>query len=121
MIEKPFSRRMRFMAALVLLAALVAACAGNPADNALAEEHSRNGTQIAVLRVTATVQSARLQTTLEFSQTQVAFAATQSQFLKATLVATGFDQSQLDAFQRDVSEGRILLPTPTLRPENTQA
>lgn len=102
-----------------LLCLLLAACGVNQADEALAAEHSRAGTQMAAFRATATVQSARLQTTLDFAQTQVAFAATQSQFLKATLVATGFSQAELNAFQRDVSAGRIILPTPTPRPQNT--
>ncbi|MCU0512814.1 MAG: hypothetical protein MUE40_09615 [Anaerolineae bacterium] len=106
---------------LFLLLWLAGCTAASDEPLRIATEHSRAGTQMVALRTTATVSYARLITTMDFSQTQVAFAATQSQFLKATLAATGFAMADLEAFQQAVSEGRIVLPTATPVPQSTAA
>lgn len=79
------------------------------------------GTQVADLRITASVQAARAQTTLDFMQTRAAFAAIQSNLLESTLAAGGIDESYLKT-QRALILGSSLTPstTPTLAPEETQ-
>lgn len=90
----------------VLLLSLVclmslSACEGTGVDGDLRAEHAIAGTQFSALELTATLQRARLQTTLDYSSTRVSFAATQSQFLKATLISAGTPPAVLEEFQRN--------------------
>lgn len=114
MMRRPFT-------ALFTLAimAVLAACAPISADANLAADHEIASTAIQAARITATVNAARLETTLSYSGTRVAFAATQSQFLKATLSGRGTDIAVLEAFQERVQRGEIALPTATARANAT--
>ncbi len=104
---------------LFCLLLLCSACNGNTADNAIATQHSVASTGLFVAQATTTVLAARLETTLDYVSTRVSFAATQSQFLKATLVQAGTPIDYLEAYQRSVFTGAIVLPTATARPQAT--
>jgi hypothetical protein len=95
---------------LVGLSILVG-CTDNREREALEANHAAVGTQVADLRVSATIQAARAQTTLDFVQTRAAAAATQSQFLEATMIATGFAPESLADFRE-----RLLVQRPTATP-----
>ncbi|MCA9891689.1 MAG: hypothetical protein KC615_01825 [Anaerolineae bacterium] len=96
----------------------LSACGPNPADQTLAAEYYQSGTIIADMRMTGTVQVARMQTTLDFANTRVAHAALQSQSLQSTMIAMGFDPNTLNQFQADVVGGSIVLPSPTPNTSN---
>lgn len=106
---------------LFLLVWVCSACSSNGTDDLVATQHSIASTNVAVALASATVQAARLETTLDYVSTRVSFAATQSQFLKATLVEAGTPIDYLEAYQRSVLQGDIVLPTPTARPQATAA
>lgn len=117
---KKFSQHLNLKRCIIgllcgLASLLLSACAAGEAQQTLAANHASAGTQVADLRITTTVQGARLRTTLDYVQTEVGFAATQSQFLKSTLVARGTDQAYLDAFQRQMI-GDVALALPTSVP-----
>ncbi|MCS6835970.1 MAG: hypothetical protein NZ750_08135 [Anaerolineae bacterium] len=100
-----------------LLALLLALTACVPqADPELETQAAFIGTQRAQLEASATVQTARLQTTLDYSGTRVSAAATQSQLLKATLIAMGTPPADLEAFQRQFMESR-----PSSTPDTAQS
>lgn len=106
---------------LITIILLTSACESSGANLTLAANHSSAGTRVANLRVTASVQAARAETTLDFMGTRAALGATQSNFLEATLIATGISADAL-ATQRQIVLGNspTPLPTPTLRPEETR-
>ena len=81
----------------------------------LEANHALAGTQLSNLQVTASVQAARAETTLDFMGTRSALAATQSIFLEETLIATGFPPAGL-ATQRQLSLGSSPTPLPTFTP-----
>lgn len=87
---------------LLLLGGVLAACGTQEEADRLVDEHERASTQMSALYATSTVGAARMRTTLEYAETRVSAAATQSQLLKATLVAMGTPFEYLDAFQRQV-------------------
>jgi len=96
---------------LLLSLLLLTACAASEDRSELLTQAAFVGRQRAELASTATVQTARLQTTLDYSGTRVGLAATQSQLLKSTLAALGTPMDVLDAFQRDFI-GTIPTPAP---------
>lgn len=96
---------------LVMLMSL-AACATTNDDSALATNHAIAGTQVAYVRLTASVQAARAETTLEYLSTRAVVAATHSRFLEATLITTGIPADTL-ATQRQVILGNSPTPQPT--------
>lgn len=117
-----YPQRSRFLSHYLIFMLLIfclIGCAGNSAQSTLQVEHLVRSTQAAELRITGTVQAARLQITVDYASTRLALAATQSQFIKATLVEYGTPQQALDDFQRSVSSGDIDLPTFTPRPDAT--
>ena len=101
---------MKLLRHLLALLLISAACTPE-SDPELGTQAALIGTQRAELEASATIQAARLQTTLDYSSTRVGLAATQSQLLKATLVAMGTAPAELDDFQRRFMESR---PSPAL-------
>lgn len=99
-----------------LLLMVISGCAGGSAGSQLVSDHEFASTQIADLRITTTVQKARIQTTVDFVETRVAQVATQSQFLKATLVQRGTPMADLIQFQEQVMEQPVII-----EPASTQA
>jgi hypothetical protein len=105
---------MKLLTVLTLIVALLfTGCVDNSTQLTLAFNHAQVGTQVADLSLTATVQVARARTTLDFITTRSAAAATQSQFLESTLVATGFAPESLANFRQQQIQER---PTPTITP-----
>jgi hypothetical protein len=105
---------MKFLPILSLIVALLfTGCVDNSAQLTLAVNHAQVGTQVADLSLSATIQVARARTTLDFITTRSAAAATQSQFLESTLVATGFAPDALANFRQQQIQER---PTPTITP-----
>ncbi|MAU13154.1 MAG: hypothetical protein CL607_25275 [Anaerolineaceae bacterium] len=107
------TRQALLLLTIVIGATVMSACVPNTADQTLAAEYYQSGTLIVDMRMTGTVQVARMQTTLDFASTRVAFAGQQSRSLQSTMVAMGFDQSSIDQFQQDVTGGSVVLPSPT--------
>lgn len=107
---------------ITLILGFLSACASTEGALTLEANHALAGTQVADLRITASVQAARAETTLDFMGTRASLGATQSVFLEETLVATGFAPDAI-ATRRQVILGSTPtpLPTETLRPEETQA
>ncbi|MEO0596281.1 MAG: hypothetical protein AAF126_09250 [Chloroflexota bacterium] len=99
---------------LIIMALISTGCAETGTALTLEANHAAAGTQVADIRLTATVQSARARTTLDFISTRSSLAATQSVFLEETLVATGFVPEAL-ATQRE----QVLGSTPTPPPSST--
>jgi hypothetical protein len=108
-----------FLSGLLLLT--LAACSSNDQFHTLEANHALAGTQLADLRLTATVQAARALITVDAMQTRAALAATQSNFLESTLIATGFS-TEMIATQRMLILGSspTPLPSPTLDPESSE-
>jgi hypothetical protein len=105
---------------LGLLLLNLAACGANDEFQNLEANHAQAGTQLADLRITATVQAARALITVDAMQTRAALAATQGGFLEATLRATGFP-SELIATQRQLILGSSPTPIPaTINPESSE-
>jgi len=98
---------------LLIVLMLLAACSNTSAEMTLAANYAQSSTQISELRETATVQTARLRTTLDYSETRVALVATQSQFLKSTLAARGTPIEELNAFQRQMMGDMASISTST--------
>lgn len=100
---------------------LLTACGTDNSLQILETNHALAGTQVANLRVTASVQAARAQTTLDFMQTRPAFAAIQSVALESTLEADGTDTSYIQT-QRALILGSSPTPsiTPTFAAEETE-
>lgn len=103
------------LTALWIIAAIIVGCTDNSAQLTLEANHAQVSTQVDALRVSATVQSARARTTIDFIETRSAAAATQSQFLEATLIATGFAPELLASFrERQLEAPPTATVTPTL-------
>lgn len=90
---------------------LLAGCVDNGEERELRANHAVISTQIADLRMTATVQTARIAITTDYLGTEVSIRATQSQFLQATLVERGTPENLIAAFRREVLEN--FAPPPT--------
>ena len=109
---------------LSLIATLIfVGCTDNAAQLTLEANHAQVGTQVADLRLEATIQAARARTTVDFIATRSSAAATQSQFLEATLIATGFPPQLLADFHQQQLQARstaTLTPTLDASPEATQ-
>lgn len=103
------------------LLCLLTACAEGGEALTLEANYLDASTQIADIRLTATVQAARARTTLDFIGTRSSLSATESVFLEETLVATGFLPDAL-ATQREVVLGSTPtpMPSPTAAAEATQ-
>ncbi len=99
---------------LFILVFILAACGTNEARLTLEANHVAAGTQVADLRLTATVQEARARTTVDAIQTDAALAATQSQFLEATLVALDMPEESVATFR-----AQALVSQPTAQPTNS--
>lgn len=115
---KKFFGRIKIMKSLLLLSILtliLSACATTESSLTLEANYALAGTQVADLRITASVQSARAETTLDFMGTRASLGATQSSHLESTLVATGFSPDGL-ATQRQMILGSTATPRPTLPP-----
>ncbi|QPC84778.1 hypothetical protein G4Y79_10505 [Phototrophicus methaneseepsis] len=97
----------------ILLTLALGACGAGTADQTLVADYNNSSTLIADMRMTGTVHAARLQTTLDYSGTRVALAATQSIFLKGTLQALGYDINELNALQEAAMNGSVQFPTAT--------
>lgn len=106
---------MKRLSLLFTLIFILSACVNNEASLTLEANHGLAGTSLADLRVTASVQAARAETTLDFMGTRSSLAATQSIFLEETLIATGFAPDRL-ATQRQLSLGSSPTPLPTFTP-----
>lgn len=91
---------------------VLSACGASEQDRLLMTQHAQAGTQVVVLASTATRQSARAQTTLDYSATQASLVATQSQFLQATLVQRGFSQESLNALRQSFAVQVLPSATP---------
>ena len=103
---------------LILLALFIAACTSGD-DDSLATNHALAGTQVADLRVTASVQAARAQTTVDFWGTRSSSAIRQSNAFQSTLAAAGTPTEFLATNQaRYISvrptETLTLTPSPTI-------
>jgi hypothetical protein len=112
-----------FSTTLLFIGILLVGCTDNSAQNTLEANHLQVSTQVAELRLEATIQAARAQTTLDFIATRSSAAATQSQFLEATLIATGVAPASLADFRQRQFNAQLntnLPPTSTLliRAEN---
>lgn len=105
---------MKLLAIFLLL--LLAACSNNEALQTLENNHAIAGTQVVELQVSATVLAARGQTTLEFNQTAAALAATQSQYLEATLIQEGVVPESI-ATERSRILGGDFVPQPNTTSE----
>jgi hypothetical protein len=105
-------KKQYIISALVLLLLSITGCTGISAQQTLVADHALVGTQVSELAMTSTVERARLQITLDYVNTQPALLATQSQFLKATLVGNGTPLASLNDYQATViQQPRIALPT----------
>jgi hypothetical protein len=91
---------------------LASACATATPDSALATQHSLAGTQLAELSASATVERARIQTTLDYSATRVSLAATQGSFFQLTLVAQGTPVEVMQTFQAQAFQGFATVASP---------
>ncbi|MGJ3239654.1 MAG: hypothetical protein ACFE0Q_13170 [Anaerolineae bacterium] len=98
-----------------ILLMMLSACADAGVSLTAEANYLMASTQITDLRITATVQSARAATTLDFLGTRGAVEATRSIFLEETLVATGFAPDTL-ATQRQAILGSSPTPTTTNTP-----
>jgi hypothetical protein len=106
---------------LSLLLFSLAACGSNDEIRTLEANRQLAGTQLADLRMTATVEAARALTTVDAMQTRAALAATQSNFLESTLIAAGFPSSAIET-QRQVVLGSspTPMPSPIMNPESSE-
>ncbi len=102
----------RFIACALLLI-LLAACGDATTERTLEANYQAAGTRVADIRTTGTVQTARLQTTLDYVSTRSVLAATQSGFLKATLNSRGTPMQSLLAYQNQIMGVRTPTRTPT--------
>lgn len=109
---------MKIMMLLTLTASfLLAGCANREAQRTLEANHILVSTQIADLRITATVQAARARTTVDFVETRAAVAATKGQLLEATLVAYGIPVEAVQTYRARVLGNRsTTTPSPTHDP-----
>ena len=111
---------MTFLLCLCLIAFLCA-CGANPDDERLLQERDLAATQIVNIIETATVQAARIQTTLDYAGTSVSLLATQSQFLQATVVGQGIPESAIADLRQSIVQSEFLPPTPTPEGETVRA
>jgi len=102
-----------------LIVTLLVGCTSQGASLTLAAEHQVQGTRMFNIQTTASVQAGRVQSTQDYYTTESAFAATQSQFLKTTLIARGTPQDVLDSYQQQIESGGLSLPSRTPRPSPT--
>jgi hypothetical protein len=86
----------------VLLVILISACSAADEQATLVANHALAGTQIAALRISATVGAARARTTLDYSSTRAALAATESRFLESTLSSRGTPIAFLDGQRQNL-------------------
>lgn len=105
----------------VSLMMFLSGCTSQGMSLTLAAEHHVQGTQFYDVQMTASVQTGRFQSTQDYYTTQVAFVATQSQFLKATLITRGTPAEVLAAYQQELEAGLAALPTRTPRATPTFA
>jgi hypothetical protein len=105
----------------LVLVLLLVGCTSQGMSLTLAANHHIQGTEFYDVQMTASVQAGRLQSTQDYFTTQVALLATQSQFLKGTLVARGTPVDVLNAYQQQIESGGNPLPTRTPRPTPTFA
>ncbi len=84
---------------LILLIFVLAACGSSDAQQTLEANYVAAGTQVADLRLSATVQGARARTTVDAVQTDASLAATRSQFLESTLVALDAPENAIATFR----------------------
>lgn len=104
--------RLYLMFTMLVFPLMVIGCSITATDD-LAANHAAAGTQVADLRTTATVQSARAQITLDFVGTREGFVATHSNLLQLTLIANGTPETYMQTVQaRYINE----MPTATLTP-----
>lgn len=99
---------------LLILVFFLGACGVDDTRLTLEANHIAAGTQVADLQVTATVQQARARTTVDAVQTDAALAATQSQFLEATLIALDVPEERVATFR-----AQALVSQPTPQPTNS--
>lgn len=97
----------------LLLLICIGACTPVDERATLQANHLLASTQIADLRMTATVQAARARTTVDYVGTRAALSATQSRFLESTLSSRGTPVAYLEE-QRERIIGSS--PTPTITP-----
>lgn len=101
-------RSMKTALSLILVLYLLAACQSASYQQTLEVNHAQAGTQIADLRISATVQAARARTTVDFVQTRAIVAATRSGALEATMMSVGTPAEALAAFR-----SRMIQAAPT--------
>ncbi|MGB7339342.1 MAG: hypothetical protein WBC91_10660 [Phototrophicaceae bacterium] len=107
---------MKRLLIIPILIMILAACAETGVSLTSEANYAFAGTQVADLRVTATVQAARAETTLDFMGTRSARAAAQSSFFEETLVATGFAPDLLATQRQQALGGASPTPQPSATP-----
>jgi hypothetical protein len=96
---------------LWLIVLVLGACTDNSTENLVITQYSVASTQISDVRASATVEQARMQTTLDYASTRASLASTQGAFLQLTLIARGTPIEQLQTEQANVL-ARYATPTP---------
>lgn len=114
---------MKSSSIIAVLLLMLSACSAVDEQATLAANHALAGTQISDLRLSATVGAARARTTVDYSNTQAALAATESRFLESTLSSRGTSIAALEE-QRQNLLGSTATATqppdmPAGTPENT--
>lgn len=102
---------MKHLILILNLILILSACTDTGTSLTLEANYRLAGTQVEDLRITATVQMARAETTLDFMGTRAAVSGNQSGFLVETLVATGISPELL-ATQRESFLGSSPTPVP---------
>jgi hypothetical protein len=107
-----------FLPMILLLVLTFSACMDNSTENLVSTQHSVASTQISDVRASATVEQARMQTTLDYASTRASLASTQGAFLQLTLVARG---TPIEYLQTEQANVLARYATPTLAPQGTGA
>jgi len=101
-----------YLISFILLILLVG-CAGTTGRGTIEADHAIASTQIIDLRRTATVNAARMQTTIDFMGTRIRSREENRELMLATLIARGTDAAFLVQAQGDAA---FIPPTATPRP-----
>ncbi len=95
---------------LVLMVFALTACGTSDAQLTAIAQHDAASTQIAVLRLEATVAHARMRTTQDFALTRVKEVEQDGKSLRSTLVALGTEIDFIETWSSDMAD---LTPQPT--------
>lgn len=100
----------------IILLTLLVGCAGTSGRTTLVADHAIASTQIVDLRQSATVNAARMQTTIDFMGTRIRSREENRELMLATLIARGTDAGFLVQ-----SQGNAEFVPPTATPRPTDA